>query len=876
MIHHLKNLWPQRLLHQAPALVAVVMLGALLALHQISNYRLADSVSESVRQRALALANAAARSAQLALQYADANAAKHAMHELAGLPGVLRIDAFDGRGQPLVALAVAPHGAVARDEVTLGLRPPGPGQSDTERLRLGSVDAFRVWVPVGPGASHGTLALSYSQDSELAVIRRLRLETLVSSLVVGLMTVAVVYAFLVLRLQPLQRLAGFSRRLASSAGAQWRGASGSQELDELAASLNHTSTTLERQLDALRQAELRTHGILNAAPDAIVGLDDQGRISLANPAVTSIFGWDEGQVVGQPLSTLLPTISADEVSRLTLQGLFMRVNGSHVARLETEARRRDGTLFPAEVSLSRMETDNGPHYACVVRDITEQRMGFELLNLYSRALECTSNGVVISDMSLPGGPLFYANPAFARITGYDVSEAIGRNCKFLQGQDLGQPDLQLLRDAISQGESATAVLRNYRKDGTLFFNELAISPVTSQDGAVRHYVGVITDVTERERSRLALSERTARLNAVFDLSPDGYLVFDREGMLAYCNRAFRQMVGWNADDLTSGMSLTEFDERLRGQCNPALQYPPLFTTAQNGGESFDTVDMLELVSPRATVLSRLARCNVGAQGESILYFRDVTHETEVDRMKSEFLTTAAHELRTPMVSVFGFTELLLNRPVPEDRRRGVLEIIHQQSSLLISMVNELLDLARIEARQGKDMQREQHALGMLIERTVDSLMVQGDDRAVQLDVQHGAQLLLVDADKAVRALTNVLGNAYKYSPDGGEIRLHTLSGEHDGRPAVGVCVSDQGIGMSDEQAARVFERFFRADPSGNIPGTGLGMSLVKEIMALHGGGAELHSVPGQGTQVTLWFPLPDAATARQAPALLQQNECPAM
>ena len=206
----------------------------------------------------------------------------------------------------------------------------------------------------------------------------------------------------------------------------------------------------------------------------------------------------------------------------------------------------------------------------------------------------------------------------------------------------------------------------------------------------------------------------------------------------------------------------------------------------------------------------------------------------------------------------------------------MLEIIHQQSSLLISRVNELLDLARIEARQGKDMQREQHALGMLIERTVDSLMVQGDDRAVQLDVQHGAQLLLVDADKAVRALTNVLGNAYKYSPDGGEIRLHTLSGEHDGRPAVGVCVSDQGIGMSDEQAARVFERFFRADPSGNIPGTGLGMSLVKEIMALHGGGAELHSAPGQGTQVTLWFPLPDAATARQAPALLQQNECPAM
>ncbi|OYU81697.1 MAG: histidine kinase, partial [Burkholderiales bacterium PBB5] len=206
----------------------------------------------------------------------------------------------------------------------------------------------------------------------------------------------------------------------------------------------------------------------------------------------------------------------------------------------------------------------------------------------------------------------------------------------------------------------------------------------------------------------------------------------------------------------------------------------------------------------------------------------------------------------------------LNRPAPEAKRRDGLETIHRQSSLLISMVNELLDLARIEARQGKDLQRGPHALGALIDRTVAALMVQGDPRQVTLDVRHGELVLPLDPDKIVRALTNVLGNAYKYSPAGGEIRLHTVTGVHEGRPAVGVCVSDEGIGMSADQAARVFERFFRADPSGNIPGTGLGMSLVKEIMVLHGGGAELRSAPGQGTQVTLWFPLPDAASAPRA------------
>lgn len=149
-------------------------------------------------------------------------------------------------------------------------------------------------------------------------------------------------------------------------------------------------------------------------------------------------------------------------------------------------------------------------------------------------------------------------------------------------------------------------------------------------------------------------------------------------------------------------------------------------------------------------------------------------------MKSEFLTTAAHELRTPMVSVFGFTELLL------------------------------------------------------------------------------------DPEKTHRALTNIVSNAFKYSPGGGEVSLDTLDGDLDGQPAVGIRVSDQGIGMTPAQLARVFERFFRADPSGNIPGTGLGMSLVKEIAELQGGRVEVQSTTGEGTQVTLWSPLADPAAASAA------------
>jgi signal transduction histidine kinase len=205
------------------------------------------------------------------------------------------------------------------------------------------------------------------------------------------------------------------------------------------------------------------------------------------------------------------------------------------------------------------------------------------------------------------------------------------------------------------------------------------------------------------------------------------------------------------------------------------------------------------------------------------------------------------------VSVFGFTELLLKRPVPEGRKRDVLETIHRQASLLITMINDLLDLARIEARQGRDLQLTRVRLADLVRDTVERIggAAGGHELRLSLDPAHAENLLHLDAAKASQALTNVLSNAFKYSAPGSTVELGSRLGE--GR--VGLVVTDQGIGMAPEQLARVFERFYRADPSGNVPGTGLGMCLVKEIVELQGGAVELTSQPGQGTTVTLWWPL---------------------
>ena len=356
---------------------------------------------------------------------------------------------------------------------------------------------------------------------------------------------------------------------------------------------------------------------------------------------------------------------------------------------------------------------------------------------------------------------------------------------------------------------------------------------------------------DAERLAERLRGRTEQLATILELSPHGVAYFDSGAALQHVNTALLGMLNLKRVTVFD-LSIDALDDWIGGllAANETCRRPLASLTGGQGGSVVGLTFALLRPQPAVIHLSS-ARTDDGGW---VFYLRDVTRETEVDRMKSEFLAAAAHELRTPMVSVHGFTELLLNRPVPEGQRRDMLETIHRQSKLLINMVNEMLDLARIEARQGKDLKREPCKLGVLVEQAVAPFSQPGGADRLHLRLAHADTMLHVDAEKMLRAFTNVLSNAFKYAPDGAVVTVDTLDGTLLDAPAVGLRITDRGIGMTPEQKARVFERFYRADPSGNIPGTGLGMSLVKEIVELHGGRVEVESEAGRGTAVTLWLP----------------------
>ena len=238
-------------------------------------------------------------------------------------------------------------------------------------------------------------------------------------------------------------------------------------------------------------------------------------------------------------------------------------------------------------------------------------------------------------------------------------------------------------------------------------------------------------------------------------------------------------------------------------------------------------ETIELKVPEGRVLKVTPRqCNSSTVSH-ILYLRDVTRETEIDRMKTQFLEMAAHELRTPLTSVLGYTEVLLSQDLGVTEHRELLGIVHQQAEQVTSIVNELLDLVRIDSRRGQDFVVEAIALEALVEEAVSAYKRVPGRRAPLVSTASCSLPVKVDRRKLAQVVGNLISNAYKYSPDGGDICIGYPTAVLEGVSWCGVSVSDQGLGMTPAELARCFERFYRADTSGKIPGTGLGLCIVK-------------------------------------------------
>ncbi|MBV1776919.1 hypothetical protein KSF73_14470 [Burkholderiaceae bacterium DAT-1] len=352
-------------------------------------------------------------------------------------------------------------------------------------------------------------------------------------------------------------------------------------------------------------------------------------------------------------------------------------------------------------------------------------------------------------------------------------------------------------------------------------------------------------LADAQRMADELKRKREQLNLVIEMGKDGVVYLGTEDTIEHASTPFAEMLGVHVADLI-GMPGKEVIKLIIDRAHRKGKHDNLDIRLEAGE---DVELSLLMPYPRIIKLNQKAT----QTGGRILYVRDITREAEIDRMKSEFLATTAHELRTPMSSIRGFSELLKLQKMESPIVADMIDTIHRQSERMTELLDELLDLAKIE-RGAAALQRQPLSLVKLVCHTVDECMATHRDFNVSIDVKDECPEVRADQAALGRIFSNILDNSVKFSPDCRQIDLRIAPESRAGRDGIGVEIKDHGIGMAPEVVNRVFERFYRADASGHLPGCGLGLSVVRELVALHGGEIGLQSQPGKGTRVAIWLP----------------------
>lgn len=452
-------------------------------------------------------------------------------------------------------------------------------------------------------------------------------------------------------------------------------------------------------------------------------------------------------------------------------------------------------------------------------------------------------------------------------------------------------------EALRQGRSVRLpdVLRRVRQGplaplaSALDLRGVAILPLTSR-GVLIGVVAIFWDVAHRqdpeERGLLALAthqlagalsatlrykeaERAAgEARAVFYAIADGVVLTDPSGNITAMNRAVEVLSGWSEPDalgLPSHEVLPLHDDQ--GRIVPP-QSRPLARAIATGDPKADDDRHTELVRrdgahvpvavSSAPILDPSGRVTGGVD-----VLRDVSREREVDELKSALISMVSHELRTPLTLIHGFAELLTIRELDPERRRAALEEILGASRRLARLIDDLLSVSRIESGRMVIDPRPVD-LRLLVRRTLAPFQAMSSRHVLRADIPLHLPVIWGDSDKLEQILTNLIGNALKYSPAGGEVQITA----HAEEQTIRIDVHDQGIGMSLHEMARLFEKFYRVDRDEvqATNGTGLGLYITKRLVEMHGGEIWAESVAGVGSTFSFTLPLSDLQSPSSAPA----------
>lgn len=348
------------------------------------------------------------------------------------------------------------------------------------------------------------------------------------------------------------------------------------------------------------------------------------------------------------------------------------------------------------------------------------------------------------------------------------------------------------------------------------------------------------------------SEKERKQNQdILNTLQEGVQLIDTNGRTLHINNLLIDILECENSTLV-GMEWDEWISFMKGKVKEEqiADYLENAVRAKNNNELETFIYTLERSKKVIKVYSKELYHNDVRIG-TVLVHRDITKEYEVDQMKSEFVSTVSHELRTPLSSILGFTELMINRELNPDRQKKYLTTIWNESKRLTALINDFLDVQRMESGK-QNYEKKYIDLLPILRKIIDAQQINTSLHHFILDHRGSIPAILGDEAKMEQVFTNLIHNAVKYSPEGGSIKVKVTGTDEQ----VKVDIIDDGLGIPQEAMDKLFTKFYRVDNSDRrkIGGTGLGLSIVQEIVKFHGGKVSVESKLGSGSTFTVAFP----------------------
>jgi len=474
-----------------------------------------------------------------------------------------------------------------------------------------------------------------------------------------------------------------------------------------------------------------------------------------------------------------------------------------------------------------------------------------LLRRLSRVARETTNGVVITN---PAGQVEWINEGFTRLTGYRLSEMLGRKPgDLLQGVDTNPETVATIRDALASTEGFEVDLLNYHRSGNTYWVRIQCTPLMDEHGRLEGYMAIESDISEAKRALEALNASETRLRGLFALSPIGIALNDyATGDFVDLNEALLKPTGYTREEF---VSLSYWDVTPKEYEEQEMQQ--LETMERTGRYGPFEKEYIRKDGSRYPVLLN-GIVVYDSSGRKLIWsiIEDISERKRIERMKNEFISTVSHELRTPLTSISGSLGLLKGGAAGDlpDTARELLDIAHNNSQRLGLLINDLLDMEKLVAGKMRFVVEAQ-LLSPLLEQAIRDNQGYADRFGVSLvlEATDGEARVEVDADRLQQVLANLLSNAAKFSPGGSDVVLSAMIN----KDKVRVSVADRGPGIPEEFRDRIFQKFSQADASDtrDQPGTGLGLAISRELVEKMGGRIGFESVPGDGATFYVDLPL---------------------